>query len=106
MNILAVTSCPSGVAHTYMAAEALEREAKTRGIKIKVETQGSIGTENQITMDDVKKADIVILTQDMGIKGTERFKGLPVFKVALDDAIKKSNEIFDQVETYLKNKKK
>jgi fructose-specific PTS system IIB-like component len=55
MNILAVTSCPSGVAHTYMAAEALEREAKARGIKIKVETQGSIGIENQITMDDVKK---------------------------------------------------
>ena len=52
MKILAVTACPSGVAHTYMAAEAIERAAKAKGIEIKVETQGSIGIENRITMDE------------------------------------------------------
>ena len=49
MKLLAITSCPSGVAHTYMAAEALQKAAKKRGIEIKVETQGSIGVENEIT---------------------------------------------------------
>jgi fructose-specific PTS system IIB-like component len=73
MKILAVTSCPSGVAHTYMAAEALEREAKARGIEIKVETQGSIGIENKIAAKDLKDADIVILTNDVAIKEAEKF---------------------------------
>ncbi|WP_444658359.1 PTS fructose-like transporter subunit IIB [Caproiciproducens sp. R2] len=105
MKILAVTSCPSGVAHTYMSAEALEKEAKARGIEIKIETQGSIGTENKITMDDVKKADVVILTKDMGIKDTDRFAGLPVVKVRVDDLIKHSNTILDKVEAFLKDRK-
>lgn len=105
MKILAVTACPSGVAHTYMAAEALEKAAKDKGIEIKVETQGSIGIENRITMDDVKGADVVILTKDIGIKETERFSGLPIVKVGISDVVKKSNQIIDKVEAYVKSKK-
>ncbi|KOF55690.1 MULTISPECIES: PTS fructose-like transporter subunit IIB [Clostridium] len=105
MKILAVTACPSGVAHTYMAAEALERAAKDKGIEIKVETQGSIGIENRITMDDVKDADVVILTKDIGIKETERFSGLPIVKVGISDVVKKSNQIIDKVEAYVNSKK-
>lgn len=105
MKILAVTACPSGVAHTYMAAEAIERAAKAKGIEIKVETQGSIGIENKITADDVKGADVVILTKDIGIKETERFNGLPVVKVGVSDVVKKSDQIIDKVIAYVNSKK-
>ena len=60
-KIIAVTACPSGVAHTYMAAEALESAAKAKGWEVKVETQGSIGLENELTAEDVASADMVIL---------------------------------------------
>jgi fructose-specific PTS system IIB-like component len=90
MKIVAVTACPSGVAHTYMAAEALENAAKQEGIDIKVETQGSIGIENQLTKEDIESADIVVLTKDMQIKHVERFKGKKIVKVSVGDAIKKA----------------
>lgn len=106
MKILAVTACPSGVAHTYMAAEAIEKEVKSRGHEIKVETQGSIGIENEITKDDIKGADVVILTKDMGIKNKERFNGIPVVNVAIADIIKKTGPLLDKVEAYIKNKQK
>ncbi|VFS56525.1 EIIBC-Fru [Raoultella planticola] len=67
-RIIAVTACPSGVAHTYMAAESLESAARAKGWQVKVETQGSIGIENELSADDVASADIVILTKDIGIK--------------------------------------
>ena len=97
MKILAVTACPSGVAHTYMAAEALERAAKAKGIEIKVETQGQIGIENRITAEDVKGADIVILTKDMGIKEVERFNGVVTVKVAISDVVRKADQLIDKV---------
>ncbi|MBP2637840.1 MAG: system, fructose-specific, subunnit [Firmicutes bacterium] len=105
MKILAVTACPSGVAHTYMAAEALERAAKAKGIEIKVETQGSIGIENTITENDLKGTDAVILTKDMGIKNAERFNGLPIVKVAISDAVKKADQILEKVQAYVNSKK-
>lgn len=105
MKILAVTACPSGVAHTYMAAEALERAAKAKGIEIKVETQGSIGIENKITAEDVKGADVIILTKDMGIKETERFNGLLTVKVAISDVVKKADQLLDKVIAHVNSKK-
>jgi fructose-specific PTS system IIB-like component len=105
MKILAVTACPSGVAHTYMAAEALERAAKAKDIEIKVETQGSIGIENTITENDLKGTDAVILTKDMGIKNAERFNGLPIVKVAISDAVKKADQILEKVQAYVNSKK-
>lgn len=97
MHILAVTSCPTGVAHTYMAAEAIEREAQERGFSVKVETQGSVGIENMITSEDIRQADFVILTKDIAIKGRERFNGVPTANVSLGDAIKKTSLIFDKI---------
>lgn len=97
MKILAVTACPTGIAHTYMAAEALEREAKARGFEIKVETQGSIGVENEITKEDLKDGNVVIITKDMGIKGKERFKNLPVVNVPIGDVIKKTGPLLDKI---------
>ncbi|WP_422448288.1 PTS fructose-like transporter subunit IIB [Thermoanaerobacterium sp. DL9XJH110] len=97
MKIVAVTACPSGVAHTYMAAEALERAAKKRDIQIKVETQGSIGIENEITQKEADEADVVILTKDMGIKNTHRFAKKPVVYVGVGDAIRKADAIMDKL---------
>ena len=104
MKFVAVTSCPSGVAHTYMAAEALEKEARERGIAIKVETQGAIGIENEIQATDLVGVDFVILTKDVGIKGRERFSGMPTANVNIGDAIKNTNLLFDKIMAALAKK--
>lgn len=106
MKILAVTSCPSGVAHTYMAAEALEKAAKARGHEIKVETQGSIGIENEIKKEDIAGTDVVILTKDMAIKNKERFEGIPVVNVAIGDVIKKTVPMLEKIEAHIASKQK
>ena len=105
MKVVAVTACPSGVAHTYMAAEAIEKACRERGIEVKVETQGSIGIENEITADDVKDADIVILTKDMPIKNEEKFGDLPKARIAISDAVKKADAIVGKLEATLNAKK-
>ncbi|MBC9129736.1 PTS system fructose-like transporter subunit IIB [Frischella sp. Ac48] len=73
MKIVAVTACPTGIAHTYMSQEAIERECKKRGYQVKVETQGSMGIENELTQSDIEEADVVILAVGIGIDGEERF---------------------------------
>lgn len=104
MKILAVTACPSGVAHTYMAAEALKKAAEEKEHLIKVETQGSIGVENVITEHDIQKADVVILTKDMPIKNEERFKNLLIVRVAISDAVKKADIIINKIEQHMLNR--
>lgn len=81
MNIVAVTACPTGIAHTYMAAEALERAAKKLGYKIKVETQGAMGVENRISKAEIVDADLVIFAVDVSVKEESRFKEKPTFKI-------------------------
>lgn len=103
-KIIAVTACPSGVAHTYMAAESIERAAKEKNWDVKVETQGSIGIENELTPDDIASADIVILTKDIGIKFEERFTGKVVVKVNISDAVKRAYAIMSKIETHLAQK--
>lgn len=97
----AVTACPSGVAHTYMAAEALESAAKAKGWDVKVETQGSIGLENELTAEDVASADMVILTKDIGIKFEERFAGKTIVRVNISDAVKRADAIMSKIEAHL-----
>lgn len=104
MKFLAVTACPSGVAHTYMAAEALEKACREKGIEVKVETQGSIGIENEITAEDVQGADVVILTKDMPIKNEERFDSIPKARIAISDAVKHADKIIEKVEKGIKNR--
>ncbi|WP_252178027.1 PTS fructose-like transporter subunit IIB [Endozoicomonas sp. 4G] len=102
MKMLAVTSCPSGVAHTYMAAEALENAAKEKGWNVKVETQGSYGIENRIELEEVRDADFVLLTKDIAIKEEGRFTGKPIIRVGVADAVKKAPQIIEQIEKKLK----
>lgn len=61
MKMVAVTACPTGIAHTYMAAESLEKAARELGVEIKVETEGSVGAENALTPEDIASADVVIM---------------------------------------------
>lgn len=103
MKVLGVTACPTGVAHTYLAAEALIKECKKRGYKVKVETQGSIGIENELFPEDIKDADVVILSKDISIKGKERFKSLPIVNVKISDLIKKTGPLLDKVENHLES---
>ena len=74
MKVVAVTACPTGVAHTYMAQEAIEKECKKRGYEVQVETQGSMGIENELEQDVIDEADVVILAIAIGIDGEERFE--------------------------------
>ena len=105
MKVLGVTACPTGVAHTYMAAEALVKTCKKRGFVVKVETQGSIGIENELQPSDIDGADVVILSKDIAIKGKERFDGIPVVSVKIGDIIKKTEPMLDKVLKHLEDLK-
>lgn len=88
-EVLAITSCPSGVAHTFLAAKALEKTAAKLGVKIKVETQGANGIVNRITPKDVENAKVIIFAHDVAIKEPQRFKNIKIVdvktKVAIQD---------------------
>lgn len=74
MKIVGVAACITGVAHTYMAQEAIEQECKKRGYEIKVETQGGMGIENELSEEEINAADVVIMAVAIGIEGEERFE--------------------------------
>ncbi|MBL8886882.1 MAG: PTS fructose transporter subunit IIB [Phycisphaerales bacterium] len=93
MKIVGVTACPTGIAHTYMAAENLEKAAKAAGHQIKMETQGAMGIENELTAADVKSADVVIFAVDIEVEKKERFEGKKVIKVGVTEAIKNPNGV-------------
>ncbi|MGF1690825.1 fructose-specific PTS transporter subunit EIIC [Photobacterium kagoshimensis] len=86
-DILAVTACPSGVAHTFLAAKSLEKAAYSMGVKIKVETQGANGVNNRITDKDISRAKLVIFAHDVAIKEPERFKNIAIIDVSTKDAM-------------------
>src|SRR5437016_2944378 len=86
-NIVAVTSCPTGIAHTFMAAESLKRAAQEQGHTIKVETQGSVGAQNTLTDADVRAADLVIIAADTKVDKS-RFAGKPIYETSTNAAIK------------------
>ncbi|HRE80547.1 MAG TPA: PTS fructose transporter subunit IIB [Opitutaceae bacterium] len=88
MKIVAVTACPTGIAHTYMAAEKLEKTAKTLGHQIKVETQGAMGLENELSRAEIQAADGVIFAVDIEVEQRERFAGKKVVTVPVQEAIK------------------
>jgi fructose-specific phosphotransferase system IIB component len=97
MNIIAVTSCPTGIAHTYMAAAQLEKAAKKLGHSIKVETQGSMGIENELTESDVQGADAAIFAVEVPVRNKERFEGLTIIEVSVQEAIKNPEGIFSKL---------
>ena len=94
MNIVAVTACPTGIAHTYMAAAQLEKTALALGHKIKVETQGAMGIENEITPEEVEAADAVIFAVDISVEQPERFEGKKLVEVPVQQALKDPKAVF------------
>nr|WP_321462127.1 PTS fructose-like transporter subunit IIB [uncultured Cohaesibacter sp.] len=86
-RIVAVTSCPTGIAHTFMAADALKKKAAAAGHEIKVETQGSVGAKDQLTPEDIAAADVVIISADTHVDES-RFAGKPIYRSSVGAAVK------------------
>lgn len=94
MRVATITACPSGVAHTYLAAQALENELKKVGVQeILAETQGGIGIENEISPEAARCLDLVILSDDVMIEGEERFEGIPIYRASNNRIVKKPAEV-------------
>lgn len=102
MKIVAVSACTAGIAHTYMAQEAIEQECAKRGIECKVETQGGMGIDNELEQDEVDEADVVIWAVAVGIEMEERFDEKrdagKLIEVDPSYAIKHTAELIDQAE--------
>ncbi|MDP8590307.1 fructose PTS transporter subunit IIB, partial [Enterococcus lactis] len=94
-QLIAATGCPTGIAHTYMAQEALEQVARKKGITIKVETHGQIGIENELTAEEIKLADAVIIAADKDVH-SERFAGKRVIDVSVSTGIKDAQRLIDE----------
>ena len=101
-SFVGVTKCPVGIAHTYMAAEKLQKTGQSDGYKVKVETQGASGTEDTLTADDIKTADFVVLAIDVAIDGMERFVGKRVVFSTTAEAIKDPQKLIDAQGNMLK----
>lgn len=94
-NIVAVTACPTGVAHTFMSAEAIEAYAKKQGWNVKVETRGQVGAGNEITPEEVAAADLVFVAADIDVP-LDKFKGKPMYRTSTGLALKKTAQEFDK----------
>jgi len=99
MRIVAVTACPAGIAHTYMAAEQLEKAARKLGHKIRVEVQGAAGIENQLSQAEVDDADVVVIASDVPIEQNDRFaRSNNVARVPMHVALKDAVTIIARFE--------
>ena len=103
MKIVGISACTAGIAHTYMAQEALEQECKKRGIDCKIETQGGMGIDNELSQEEIDAADVVILAVAVSVEMSERFDSKRAAGRVLDvtpgDAIKKTAELIDRAES-------
>ena len=98
MKIRGVAACTVGIAHTYIAQEKLENAAKKAGHEMHIETQGTIGIENELTPEQIKEADLVILAIDVKISGRERFEGKRIIQVPTEIAVKSPNKLIEKAQ--------
>lgn len=101
MKIVAVAACTSGIAHTYIAKEKLIKAAEERGHSIFVETQGTIGTETELSLEAIKEADVVILATDIQITGNERFIGKKIINIPTNVCVKAPKQLIEKIESEL-----
>ncbi|WP_119468972.1 PTS fructose transporter subunit IIB [Vibrio cholerae] len=94
MKIVAVTACPTGIAHTYMAADALTKAAPKYNVQIKVETQGAKGNENPLTPYDLSHADKGLIVSDIDIEQPARFEGMKVVKLSIEEVLLNVDKVF------------
>ncbi|ARY90547.1 MULTISPECIES: PTS 2-O-a-mannosyl-D-glycerate transporter subunit IIABC [Lacticaseibacillus] len=97
-TFVAITACAAGIAHTYMAAEALRKAAQKRGVTMHVEEQGAKGIEDRLTNRQINDADAVILAHDVALKNLNRFSGIPIVDVPVADPIKDADAVLDKAE--------
>ncbi|PJC86990.1 PTS fructose transporter subunit IIB [Vibrio sp. HA2012] len=96
MKIVAVTACPTGIAHTYMAADALRKEAQKRNIHIKVETQGAMGIEDQLNSTDIAHADLILIASDIEVEQRARFTGNKIHCVTIEEVLTDVSGVLDR----------
>ncbi|WP_251860062.1 fructose PTS transporter subunit IIB [Clostridium sp. Marseille-Q2269] len=101
MKIVGIAACTSGIAHTYIAKEKLIRAAKALNHEIHIETQGTIGTEDELTLKDIKSADIVIIAADIKVGGRERFEGKKIVDVSTEVVIKSPKALLNKIQKEL-----
>ncbi|GEP18609.1 PTS fructose transporter subunit IIB [Pediococcus pentosaceus] len=94
-KIIAITACATGIAHTYMAAQALKKEAKKKGYLIKVETQGATGIDNALTKKDCEIGEVVIFAVDTKVRDEDRFINKKILKVPVAAPIKNAGKVLD-----------
>lgn len=93
MKIVAVTACPTGIAHTYMAAEALVKSAAQAQVAIQVETQGAMGIDNKLSYKDISLADVVLIASDISIEQAERFEQVSPIHVSIEDVLTNPDDV-------------
>jgi len=106
MNIVGISACTVGIAHTYIAQKKIEMAAKKAGHNVKIETQGTIGIENALTDDEIAQADIVLLAADVQVSGEDRFAGKKVVKVKTEIAVKSPNKLIEKLEQLVSENQK
>lgn len=97
LHIVAVTACATGVAHTYMAAEQLEKLAKTYRFSIKIETQGVLGLKNELNEKDIFDAELTIIASDITINNPTRFSGCRILNVCINSLLLKPSEVISAI---------
>lgn len=98
MNIVGVAACVAGIAHTYIAKKKLVQAAQKAGHNIQIETQGTIGVEDELTTENIKNADVVILAIDIQIKGKERFNDKKIIEIPTEIAVHSPTALIKKVE--------
>jgi PTS system fructose-specific IIB component len=106
MKVVGVTSCPAGIAHTPMAAKALEVAGKELGLDIKIEQQGSMGHVNEITKEEAQASDLVIFATTLVVEGSERFEGKPTIRVNINQCIASPKAVLTKCIEAVEAKKK
>lgn len=101
MKIVGIAACTSGIAHTYIAKEKLVMVAKELGHEVHIETQGTIGTEDELTAKDIEAADVVIIAADIKVGGKDRFKGKKIVEVPTHIAIKSPKALINKIQEEL-----
>ncbi|QGQ48264.1 PTS fructose transporter subunit IIB [Metabacillus sediminilitoris] len=101
MKIVGISACTSGIAHTYIAKEKLIKAGQELGYQVRIETQGTIGTEDELTKEEIMEADLVIIAADIKISGKERFKGKKIIEIPTNIAIKAPKQLYKKIEEEL-----
>ncbi|MCB5955368.1 PTS fructose transporter subunit IIB [Enterococcus sp. CWB-B31] len=96
MKIVGVTACTAGIAHTYIAKEKLEKAATRAGDDVKIETQGSIGVENELSSEEIKQADVVVIATDISVS-RDRFKGKKVIEIPISLVMKSPEGVIKKI---------